>query len=56
MYDPTSATWAEAAPMSWKRMSFAAAALGGKIYAAGGIDALGNSLASVEVRGYYFPY
>ena len=31
-------------------MSFAAATLNGKIYAVGGIDALGNALSSVEVR------
>ena len=42
-YDPSSNTWARAAPMDISRCFFGAASLGGKIYAVGGVNHIDNA-------------
>lgn len=48
-YDPAARTWTRCAPMATARAFAAAAAVEGRIYVFGGLDAAGKALASGEV-------
>ena len=46
-FDPARGTWAAVAPMATARRRCGAAAIGGKMYLAGGVDGSGTLLSSV---------
>jgi N-acetylneuraminic acid mutarotase len=48
-YDPRTNRWRKLAPMPTARGDLAAAAVGGRVYVIGGLDAVGHPMATVEI-------